>query len=124
MPVLFRQPPDLELVERFLQRTVGLRNLHDSSWFTKQSVRIQEAELLLPELEPFYIPCKAEEYLHNALTPSRCLTILRQLVRPHGSDLCAKERSTGGKKALWYCLVAVASSVEIGPAQEISVTFD
>lgn len=120
MPALFRQVPDLELVERFLQSSLGLRSIQDQAWFTKQSIRIQESELLFPELEPYYMPCKAKDFLHSSLTQNRILTILRQLVRAHGFEIYAKERSNGGKKGLWYCI----QSNKDTSSQEVEVTFD
>ncbi len=122
MPPLFREAPDLDLVERFLQTAVGLRNLADKASFTRQMIRVHDAEQLLPELEPYYIPCKARELLYDPLTQNRCLTILRQLVRAHGYELCAKEKSIGGKKELWYSLTTT-QSVSSNDS-EIQVIFD
>lgn len=125
MPPLFRELPDLDLVERFLQTSVGLRNLADKGSFTRQMIRVQDAEQLLPELEPYYIPCKGKEYLYHSLTQTRCLTILRQLIRVHGYDVCAKEKSIGGKKELWYSLTQNATTHSVSSNDsEIQVIFD
>jgi hypothetical protein len=104
MPALFREVPELELIERFLQTSLGLRSLHDQAWFSRSMIRVHEAELLLPELEPYYMPCKAKEFLLGPFTAARALTILRHLVRAHGYDLHAQERSNGGSKSLWYSI--------------------
>lgn len=125
MPPLFREAPDLDLVERFLQTSVGLRNLADKGSFTRQMIRVQDVEQLLPELEPYYIPCKAKEFLHYSLTRLRCLTILRQLIRAHGFELCGKEQSIGGKKELWYSLTQNATTHSVCSNDlEIQVVFD
>jgi hypothetical protein len=125
MPALFRKAPDLELVERFLQAALGLRSLHDQAWFSRSMIRVHEAELLLPELEPYYMPCKAKDFLFPTFTPSRALTILRHLVRAHGYDLHAQERSNGGVKSLWYSIQPKSATLGHSNTEEtIEVRFD
>jgi hypothetical protein len=87
-------------------------------------IRIQDAEQLLPELEPYYIPCKAKEFLHTSLTQTRCITILRQLARAHGFELCAREKSIGGKKEIWYSLTQTSSESSSIQSGEIQIAFD
>ena len=98
---IFREIPPAEIINR-LFKTLGLRDMADATWFSKHNIRLQEFEELLPELEPYYIPCKAEEYIHQPLTHIRVLTILRHLLKAHGATLKSCEKSCGGEKQKWY----------------------
>jgi hypothetical protein len=101
MPKLFRKIPSVFLIEQFLQ-TCGIYSLQDSSWFQKQQIQLEQFEQLLPELEPFYIPCKAHEYLYSSLTHARAITILRQVLRVHNVTIVSKEKTCGSEKQVWY----------------------
>ncbi len=115
MPPLFRETPPLELVERCIQ-TFGLTGLGDATWFSKQQIQLQQLSELLPELEPYYIPCKAEEFLHPPLTPTRAMTILRHLLRVNNAQLISTEKARGGSKSIWYQM----NSKQISPSMIIS----
>ena len=99
-PKLFRQPPPKELVEQVL-RSCGFQGLHDLRWFSKAEMRL-ESEEWLPELEPYYLPCKARRFLHSDLAGERLITILRHVVRAHGYDLIAQERLYKDSKQTLY----------------------
>jgi hypothetical protein len=101
MPAIFRVAPPLELLEKIVV-PYGLQNIRDTSWFTKSTIRLSEIEQLLPELEPYYTPCKAKELLHESLTFQRAITILRQVLKTQNIDLVAKEQTCGGVKGTWY----------------------
>ena len=118
MPKIFRQRPPLELVERILE-SFGLRSINDKSWFSKPQIRILNLEELLLELEPYYMPCMASQ-LKEPLTQSRAITLLRQVLKEHGSSIKIVEKSTGGKKELWYSINTPLSNLEQG---ETCVTF-
>ena len=98
---IFRTPPPKELVEASL-KTMHLTGLTDSTWFSKSCINLQALEELLPELEPYYLPCKAKEYLHNPLTPARGLLIIRQLLDTQQIAVTKKERSCINVKEVWY----------------------
>jgi hypothetical protein len=98
---IFRSSPLKELVEASLQ-TMHLTGLTDSTWFSKSCINLKALEELLPQLEPYYIPCKAKEYLHNPLTPARGLLIIRQLLDTQEITLRKKERSCINVKEVWY----------------------
>jgi hypothetical protein len=112
MPAVFRVPPPKELVEK-LVNPYGLQHIHDTSWFTKSTIRLQEIEQLLPELEPYYTPCKAKELLYDSLTVQRAITILRQVLKAQNIDLIAKEQTCGGVKGTWYQLQHKVFTVHI-----------
>ncbi len=119
MPPIFRHPPPLELVLQILQ-TTGVQSLHDTTTFLKEGIHLQDFEDLLPQLEPYYIPCKASEYIHTTLTPKRAITILRHILRVHGVTLLTIEKSASNQKILWYQLEA--PSVPI-PEEGITIQF-
>lgn len=103
MPKLFREIPSIEFIEQLLQ-TCGIHSIQDPSWFQKQQIHLEQFEQLLPVLEPFYIPCKAQEYLHTTFTHTRAITILRQVLRLHNVTIVSKEKTCGSEKQLWYQL--------------------
>jgi hypothetical protein len=97
MPPVFRQLPPLDLVERYLM-AYSLRGLSDTTWFTKKGCSLGVAEELLPEIVPYYTPCKAET---GPLTYVSAFRILRHLLKAHAYDLKYVEKSCRGKE-LWY----------------------
>jgi hypothetical protein len=101
MPKLFRQNPSLELIEE-LCKACGLHSIHDINWFSRQQIQLDVFENLLPELEPYYIPCKAHEYLYSPLTINRAITILRQVLRTQNLNLVSKEKTSGSEKVFLY----------------------
>ena len=114
MPPLFREKPPLDLVNRCLQ-TFGVHVLGDATWFSKQQIHLEQLSELFPELEPYYIPCKAAEFLHPPLTPTRAITVLRHLLRVYNAQLKSVEKARGGAKILWYQVNAeeITSSMEV-----------
>jgi hypothetical protein len=106
MPKLFRQVPPKELLEGIFFHVLNLRSLEDSTWFSKLSIHLDELEGFFPQLEPYYVPCKAKEFLHRSLTSSRAVTIIRQLITAAGYELIAQEKTCGGVKGMWYQISA------------------
>lgn len=122
MPLIFREIPPITLVTALLQ-TIGLTGLEDATWFSKQQIQLAKFEEYLPELEAFYIPCKAVDYLHKTLTPTRAITILRQVLRTQGAYLQATERSTGGAKTTWYQVLQDSKNNKNSNDKEICIEF-
>jgi hypothetical protein len=97
----------------------GLRSLSDASWFTRSHIRLDMLEPVLLDLEPFYMPCKAEVYLYNKLTEQGAVTILRQILKTRGIHISTNERGRNGVKTVWYQILpsidkAQASTDDIG----------
>lgn len=101
MPSALRSQPPLDLVEQCL-RCAGISSIHDSTLFKKEFIQLQALEDLLPLLEPFYLPCKAIDILHEPLTPSRAITVYRHILKSHNSKLVATEKTFMNSKAIWY----------------------
>ena len=65
---LFRKIPPKNLVIQVVQ-TFGLKSLDDSSKFSKKKLKliktVEAVNELKPQLEKYYLPCKARTYLHG-----------------------------------------------------------
>ena len=59
---------------------------------------------LKPELEKCYLPCKSRTYL-NDLNNKNVITILRQIVKPHGYLVYSREKYIRGDKFIIYQLI-------------------
>lgn len=98
---LFRTVPPKELVESIL-RSSGLLGVHDLRWFSKDELKLDEQDEWLPQLYPYYLPCKAKRFLHDILDGARAITIVRHILRPHGYDLHVQERLYRDQKQSLY----------------------
>jgi hypothetical protein len=101
MPKVFRKTPPVDLIERILV-TLGIKGIQDTTWFSKSCIHLTEFEELLPEIEPYYIPCKAKEYIHIDMSSSKVITIIRHLLASQGTKLDYQEKTTNGVKNIWY----------------------
>lgn len=61
-----------------------------------------EPEEWLPELEPYYLPCKAKRFLYGTMDSAKLITILRHIVRVYDYDLIAQERLYKDSKQTLY----------------------
>ena len=87
MPPVFREIPPIDLVNQCLS-CIGLSGIDDFSTFSKQTIIVNRFEECLPLLEPYYLPCKANDYLYKTpFTYNHILTILRQVLKVHGVGL-------------------------------------
>jgi|LauGreDrversion4_2_1035121.scaffolds.fasta_scaffold698809_2 hypothetical protein len=107
---LFRAAPPRDLVERIL-RSCGLSaGFHDLRWFSKDELAVGGAEDWLPELEAYYLPCKASRFLHaGPMDGARMITILRHILRAHQHDLSVQERLYKDQKQSLYQVQPVRS---------------
>ena len=99
---LFRTKPPILLVEQFLKCANLEKGIRDRTWFTKSCISLQTFEELLPELEPYYLPCASKEYIHSPLTSTRAITILRQILLVNSIELRSIEKSMNGVRGFWY----------------------
>lgn len=109
---LFRAPPPRDFIERVL-RTSGLAGgLADPRWFSRAELLPSAAEDWLPELEAYYLPCKAVRFLHGGpMTADRLLTVFRHLLETVGVSLETQERSYHGAKQTLYRLRGAGAGV-------------
>jgi hypothetical protein len=109
MPAVFREIPPLDLVERYLM-AYSLHGIHDTTWFTKKGCSLGVVADILPEIIPYYTPCKAED---SVLTYVSAFRILRHLLKAHGYHLKYLEKSCRGKE-LWYHIdVPINANTEV-----------
>jgi hypothetical protein len=100
---MFRQQPPVEILTQLLQ-ACGLQHVYDTSWFQKEQINLDSFLQTIPILEPYYIPCKAEEYLHKTISHNNCITILRQILRTYNISIVSKELTRNHEKTVWYQL--------------------
>lgn len=111
MPKAFRSTPPIELVVAFLQ-TLNLKGVQDATWFSKSCIHLPTMEALLPELEPYYYPCKAQAML-IPFTQVKGITIIRQLLHAHGINVKSQEKTIGCVKGTWYQIATSAHEVTV-----------
>ncbi len=104
---LFKITPDSYIVNALLA-AFGLESLEDSRYFTKnnmyESDTLERVIELQDELREYYLPCKARIYLES-LTDKKCVTILRQFIKPFHYKCMGLEKSLKGHKQMTYRLL-------------------
>lgn len=98
---MFRKIPPLEVVDEVL-RCFKLHGMTDKQWFSKDDLPLDTLDQWLPLLEAYYLPCKAERYLHGEMTRSRMITILRHILKAHNIEFKVQERMVNGHKTTLY----------------------
>lgn len=106
---LFRREAPIEIA-RSLARVVGLKDLNDTSYFTKYDVRRMDAmtrvKPICDKLHEYYLPCKARMYLdRDPMSERAVIVIMKQVLRLHNYSIKAMERNFGNKKIMVYQLV-------------------
>ena len=99
-PKLFRKQPPHDLYTRILNEL----HIPYHRWFSKEDLHTQTMEIWLPELEAYYLPCKAKRFLHDDFSTQRLITVLRHLSPLHQVELKSQERMMAGKKTTFYML--------------------
>ena len=116
---LFSEIPRAETVNEWLER-LKIRQGHV---FGEEGFDWSVFEQILLEIEPYYYPCKAKIYLHREHKMTTVLTVLRQLVKPHGLTFHTHERLVHRKKYYEYYLVPDLAALPDRPATN-QITFD
>ena len=99
--MVLRSVPPMDLLERFFL-ACGVRSFQTPTLFLKEHIVLSEIESLLPEVESYYIPCKAHIYIHPPLTQLRCITIAKHILRANGMDLLSMEKTVQSVKQTYY----------------------
>jgi hypothetical protein len=103
---LFKINPDAAIIQSLVE-AFGLTDIEDSRYFTKENMTeshtIEKIIELIDNLKEYYLPCKSKIYLHN-VNEKKCITILRQFVKPLHYQCLGKEKSISGKKQMTYRL--------------------
>jgi hypothetical protein len=78
--------------------------------FQKQDIRLEKSLEIVSLLEPYYIPCKAKQYLEYT-TETRWITILRHILLPHAYVLVSQETTRDKKKTIFYTIERAYSTL-------------
>ena len=71
--------------------------------FQKQDIYLENSLEIASILEPYYIPCKARQFLDHT-SDQRWITVLRHILLPHGYVLVSQETTRDKKKAIFYTI--------------------
>jgi len=113
-PKLFRKIPTMEFAE-YVLRQMGFIGFNDLRWFSRDEINLSTTEEWLPELESYYLPCKAKRFLHT-WTDSTVLTIMRHVLHVHDYTLQKEERLYKGVKQMLYQIQPIHSHVDLSGA--------
>lgn len=101
---LFKRVPDIEITKKIMN-FFNIHDFEDEREFTRKTLEISDTVKKindsLEEILEYYIPCKIDKFLKN-LDEKKCITILRQFLKPHGFKIKAREKYFEGKKTLLY----------------------
>ena len=103
---LFRKNPTDELIQKIVI-AFGFRSLNDRRCFSRNDlIKLDTVNIikdLKPELELYYLPCKARTFL-NDLNCKNVVTILRQCIKTKGFIIFSREKYCKGDKFIVYNL--------------------
>jgi len=125
---LFKVNPDQTILNQLLG-VFGLEDICDQRTFSrdyliKEGV-VSKVEDMRDDLKYYYLPCK-QKLLSN-LSEKRCITILRQFIKPSGYRCLGIEKSINGKKTMVYQLLEIEReqlSPKASEKREYILTFD
>jgi hypothetical protein len=104
---LFKINPDNAIIMSLVQ-AFGLSDLEDSRYFTKDNMietgTVEQMISMKDILKEYYLPCKAKIYLDD-INGKRCITILRQFIKPYHYQCLGQEKSIHGTKQMTYRLI-------------------
>ena len=104
---LFRVMPDIQIIHPLLE-TFGLQDLEDTRYFTYDNMdeanTVEALTNLRDKLLEYYIPCKGRRYT-TSFTNKKCITVLRQFLKPMNYKCIGIEKSIDGRKQMTYRLI-------------------
>lgn len=105
--LFFRKLPDQDVLNRLLL-CFGIESYGQEVSFTKEDLKHintrDKVNAMVPELNAYYIPCKARVYLTNITVPT-CITILRQILRLFSCYLLSNQKMKHGTKQVHYTIM-------------------
>ena len=125
---LFRKMIPNEMLIKILA-CYNLKSLSDSKIFTKHDLILHNTVKRLYEIREtllqYYLPCKRHLYL-NIITLSKCMTILRQVIRLYNYKLNKSEKYISKKKTTAYQLLPINNDAAFSVINktETIITFD
>jgi hypothetical protein len=120
---IFREIPSKTEVEEWLA-LIQIHGLSDSHSITEETFSWDSFNQILLKAEPYYFPCKAKKFLHKQdMEMKNAITVLRQIVKPHGYTFRTHERVAHGKKYYEYFLTKDLINLPTKPTTNV-ITFD
>lgn len=113
---LFREIPPLSLVLELCQQ-LGLSTEFPVT-FQREQLSAAEFSNAAALLEPYYIPCKAKQYLYDT-DDHRWITILKHIFLPHAYVIVSYETTRNRKKTTFYTIQRAEGQLK----EAISVDF-
>lgn len=101
---------------------MGFLGFGDLRWFSRDEISLEGMEEWLPELEAYYLPCKAKRFLHDWVEGS-VITVMRHVLHVHDYTLQKEERLYKGVKQTLYQIQPVRASLDLSGVS-LEVTFD
>lgn len=118
---LFRKEPPREFVEGLL-RQLGFIGFGDLRWFSRDEIHMETMDEWLPELEAYYLPCKARRFLYN-WSDGSVITVMRHVLHAHDYTLQKEERLYKGVKQTLYQIQPIRASLDLSGVS-LEVRFD
>jgi hypothetical protein len=119
---LFIEIPPLNLITEILSTLKIITQFNSFPiHFEKKDIHMTDEinESITLTLYPYYHRSKANKYLED-LTDSKCITVLRQILLPHGYILSGKDTTENKKHKTVYTIDLVKSSETLPSAMSIS----
>ena len=117
---LFKINPDTVIIQALVE-AFGLTDIEDSRYFTRENMTesktLEHILALSDQLREYYLPCKSKVYLHD-ITDKKCITILRQFIKPLHYQCLGKEKSISGTKQMTYRLSINERHQQVSPHPE------
>ena len=103
---LFKNIPPKDLVIKLLN-CFGFKDFNDKRCICKKYFKnmktLEKINNLIPEIEKYYLQCKAKTYL-KTINNNSAMTILRQCIRPYEYVVSSREKYINGEKLINYTL--------------------
>jgi hypothetical protein len=122
---LFKINPDTAIIQPLVE-AFGLTDIDDSRYFTRENMTeshtLDTITDLSDQLKEYYLPCKSKVYLKN-ITDKKCITILRQFIKPLHYQCLGKEKSISGTKQMTYRISVNETHQQVSPHPEVPREF-
>jgi Mg2+/Co2+ transporter CorB len=113
---LFKEKVSDEVLNKLLG-AFGLSGVSDDTIFTKQDLTtmntVEKVKDIKEQLLQYYLPCKAKVYLDD-INESKCITILRQVLKLFQVKLTSKQKYINQKKCTIYMIQKQVDSNTFG----------
>jgi hypothetical protein len=114
---IFSQPPPWKVVLEVL--TLLHIPTEFPCTFQKQDLYDEQFVMCAIILEPYYLPCKAKEFLEYT-TALRWITILRHILSCYGYMITTIETTRNRKKAILYTIERASGTLKSAVAVDFS----